>query len=40
MKESIENRENLFREPSADRTIDYEHDYDYEHEHEKYVRSG
>jgi len=31
-KESIENKENLFREPSAGRTIDY--DYDYEHEHD------
>ena len=38
-KESIENKENLFREPSAGRTIDYdyehnyEHDYEHEHEH-------
>jgi hypothetical protein len=34
MKESIENKKNLFREPSAGRTIDYDYDYDYEHEHE------
>jgi hypothetical protein len=33
MKESIENKKNLFREPSAGRTIDY--DYDYEHEQER-----
>jgi hypothetical protein len=38
MKESIENKENLFRESSAVRTVDY--DYDYEHEHEEYAGSG
>jgi hypothetical protein len=32
MKESIENKENLFRESSAVRTIDY--DYEHEHEHD------
>jgi len=34
MKESIENKENLFREPSAGRMIDYDYDYEHEHEHE------
>jgi hypothetical protein len=34
MKESIENKENLFRESSAGGTIDYDYDYDYEHEHD------
>jgi len=34
MKESIESKENVFRESSAGRTIDYDYDYDYDYEHE------
>jgi hypothetical protein len=40
MKISIENKENLFGEPSADRIIDYDYDYDYEHEHDVRRRSA